>query len=258
LDEWETAITTLHRVLGASLCRVYERRARDRRRERVVLSYEADDAINRGRVVVYVNGDVYPEWLEKGGDVKILLGAAVSAPNRLHAADFEDRRNELMQVWERKHYLIRQAKLTNYLRQRRDDLKFMFLHPAYDVKELLPKIESQQALEERIHKEVMSLRDTDMDDIARTIMRLVCVIYYPNTPYREFLETMDQVSADHKDLPPREVATVAAIEMTAAWLASQVQVNRFEANVIHQETRVPEPESPEGAVDDEAQVPENA
>jgi len=260
LEEWEETMATLHRFLGASLCRAYERRARDRQRQRVVISYEADDAIRRGRVIVHVNGDVYPDWLEQGGDVKVLLGAAVSEPNRLHAKDFEGRENGLTQVWERKHYLIRQAKLTNYLRQRREELRFMFLHPSYDVKELLPETKlSVSELEQRVNQQVDALREEDLDDIPRTVTRLVCGIYYPGSPFLEFLETMDQVAQDHSDLPPREVATVAAIEMTASWLSSQVTANRFEARIEHQETRQPEPQpEEEGAVTDEAQVSESA
>lgn len=257
LEEWEEVTATLHRFLGASLCRLYERRARDRQRGRIVWSYEADDALKRGRVIVHVNNDVYPDWLERGNDVKVLLGAAVAAPSRMHMADFEGQEEALIRAWDRKHYLIRQAKLTNYLRQRKDDLKFMFLHPAYDVKELLPEGQSQKDIEARLEQQLKALREEDMDDMARTVTRLVCGVYYPNTPYREFLETMDQVAQTHKDLPAREVATVAAIEMTAAWLSSQVQTASFEP-LIAERRPEPQPETPREEVTDAAQVSESA
>jgi hypothetical protein len=229
LDEWEHAILLQHQYFGAQLAQGYVKRAQARTRQRVVWRYEAEQPMTDGRVVVVVNQDVYPDWLSRGGDVKALLGAAIADPARTHAADLTAVQADLIAVWERKHYLIRQSRLDNYLRQRRSHLRTLLLVPPQDVRELLPKDISAPELEGRVAKLLQSVQEEDLHDINRVISKLVCEVYYPNTPYRSFLDAMDRIAADQGDLPPREVATIAAVEMIAAWLAQQVSSLPFEA-----------------------------
>lgn len=225
LEEWNETTSRLHRVLGATLFNIYTQRSRARRQERVVLRYDADDAVRTGRVMVRTNGDVYSEWGENGGNVKVLLGAAVSAPGLMCAADLTRRADELIATWERKHYLVRQTRVERFVKERRNVLKTLMLYPAPEVKDLFDNQPTAAVIEARLGEELRRVRDADLDDVPRLVTRLVCNVYFPGTPYLEFLQTMDRVASDMGDgvHNAREVATMAVVEMTAAWLVSQVK-----------------------------------
>lgn len=254
LEEWNEASDRLHRLLGATLFNIYAQRARARRQERVVLRYDADDSVKTGRVLVRTNGDVYSEWGDKGGNVKVLLGAAVSAQGLMCAADLTRRADELVATWDRKHYLIRQTRVEKFVKERRNVLKTLFLYPAPEVKDLFDNQPTSPVVEARLSDELRRVRDADLDDIPRLVTRLVCNVYFPGTAYLEFLETMDRVATDMgNDVHnAREVATMAVVEMTAAWLVSQVKTTAVAFDVSRKVTAQTESEPHETDVPAEA------
>lgn len=227
LEVWEATLERLHRYFGAQLLQFYQKRAKDRQKQRLVFCYAADQAIRKGGFTVYVNGDVYPDWLANGGDVRLLLGAALLAPNRFHAGDFPEADAEaLITGWERQHYLIKQTAQDRSLRQQRDMLEHLLLQPSAEVKALLPDDLPYPATQTRVRQELMQLtgeRITDQD-----IARVVCRVFFPDTPYFEFLDTMERMARQFPDLPPREAATMATVELTAQWLVSQLQAVTYQ------------------------------
>lgn len=233
LEEWTAVTSRMHGVLGATLYSLYERRARHRKQERVVLRYDAANAVADGNVTVRTNGDVYPEWSAAGNNIKVLLGAAVSAQGLVAARDLNARATELVAVWDRKHYLIRQTRLDRFIRNQRQLLKTQFTYPQAEVKELLATeytAHTSKTLEDAIATAVGRVTDRQLEDIPRLITELVCTLFFKNTPYLEFLTTMDRIANDgaYDTNNPREIATLTVIEMTGAWLVSQVASQRVE------------------------------
>jgi len=265
IDEWEGALGQLHTLFGSLLCQAYQFRARARQQKRVVFRYDVEKQNEGQSVTVWANGDVYADWLEAGGSVKQLLGAAVMAPTRLAAKDLDAVKEDLETQWDRKHYLLRQAALDRYLSKRRDTLRTLLIHrPTGDDAEdeaagSLPEI-GYNELVTRVTREVKALREDDLDDPWRTITALVCNVYYPNTPYREFLLSMDRITKTHPDMPARELATLATVEMTAQWLVKQIRSESFVEDIRNHDEGsevVPE-ENPAAEVEPESPVAEEA
>jgi len=238
IDEWHHGMSQLHSLMGALLCQAYEFRAKARERERVVFRYdvERDARYGNDMITVHVNGDIYTDWLEQGGDIEVLLGAAVEAPTRMHAKDLEEAREELVRRWKRRHHLIRQTAMDRFLKKRRDNLRMLLVDAPNlndqndELSGALPSI-GYNELVERASKELKALREEHFDDPWRTIVRLVCRVYYPNTPYEEFLTAMDRMAKVHGDIPARELATLATVEMTAQWLAKQIRSEPFTPDI---------------------------
>lgn len=267
LAEWELALKKLHGMFGALLLQAYQMRARARARKQVVWRYEVENPMVDGRITVYTNADVYQEWLEQGGDVKMLLGAALVAPARRLAVDLENDRENLIAQWEKKHYLIRQARLDLFLRTRRQHLRetFSYCRQIEGASDLLPP--DLTGMEDRLEAQLRALREEELDDPMRLITKLVCEVFYPGTTYRKFFEEMDRAAGNFPDLTPREAATLATVEMVTQWLASQVQVRPFTPDVraavvsptpveapVSEEApseSVDAPEAPEEEVEDE-------
>lgn len=264
IDEWESAIGRLHTLVGSLLSQAYQFRARSRQQERVVFRYDVTQTQEGQSVTVWANGDVYADWLEAGGSVKQLLGAAVMAPTRMTAKDLADVKDDLETQWDRKHYILRQAALDRYLSKRRDTLRSILIYRVAGeesenaIADALPEI-GYNELSERVTREVKALREEDLDDPWRTITSLVCNVYYPNTPYREFLLAMDRTAKTHPDMPPRELATLATVEMTAQWLVKQVRSDTFVPDIrTSDEEGGPATENPAEAVEEETPVAEEA
>lgn len=228
LEEWEAAMICLHSMLGSTLLHAYQWRAKAERQRRVVFRYETP----KGNQIhtphkVWVNPDVYNDWLQDGGSPKVLLGASIVAPAAMASADFKGRHDELIAAWDRHHHLKRQVVLDRFLSQRRETLQMLLLDrpdgEGYDLPEL-----DYDTLRTRVNHELAALKEDDLDDMWRTITTLVCNVYYPNTPYRGFLESMDRISKTQPELPPRELATLATVEMLSRWLTNQMGSASFE------------------------------
>lgn len=226
LSEWETAMAQLHGLMGATLLMFYQRREKDRRIGRLVLKSTADTPYEDGIVHVTVNGDIFGQWVDKGGDTRQLLGAAVTDPTRVAVDDLDDAKQGLIDAWERKYPMIKQHRADKALANRRDMLKTILVERvgglSSDLEESLPSIATME-LRKRFNAEIQATQIDEFDDTWRLITRLVCNLYYPHTPFLAYLRNMDRLASVHKDLPSREVATLAVVEMVAQWLADQAR-----------------------------------
>lgn len=254
IDEWESTLGRLHNLFGGLLAQAYEFRAKSRQRQRVVFRYDVEEGGPAEAICVWANGDIYADWLEQGGSVEVLLGAATEAPTRMHAKDLDAVKNDLVKRWNRRHYLLKQTAMDRYLSRRRDILRLQLMYGISDEGEsevagALPEI-GYQELSHRVNAELKALRDEDFDDVWRTITALVCNVYYPNTPYKEFLSEMDRTAKLYPDMPARELATMATIEMTAQWLAKQIKSEPYSQDIREREDPLPNPaEEPERGED---------
>ena len=223
-ETWESAIGKLHTYFGALLCQAYTDREKNIRHERLVMQYDVTDTGPGGQSVnVITNGDVHADWAAEGKDIRVLLGAAVVSPTRMYIADFHGHEDELIRQWERKHYFLKSKALDEYLKHRRQTLRGIIFSCEQDTDCPTLATCSYSELSQRLDRELACITEEALDDVNRTIVALVCDVFYPGSTYKAFLQTMDRIAKDYPNVTSaREVATLAAIEMTGIWLARQL------------------------------------
>lgn len=253
LEEWSQAMLGLHQLFGAYLLRAYQRRIDAIKRKQIVLSSVGQNPVETRTVSVMVNGEVYREWLEQGGEVEALLGAAVYAPQYTTAAHFEQGGAVVADRWRKLYPLIRQACIDNAARKRRQDIQALMLSGSRVTGEYLPNI-SYAELQEHTTAALKQVSEADLDNPYMVFAKVVCMVYFPNPIYYQFLEAMNRYSAIHQGVDARELATWALIDVAACWLADQVQVCSFEPNVDPNAT-LPQPEATQ---EGEAEQAENS
>lgn len=249
LNEWQDGIARLHGLLGYFLSKAYRFRARAREQGLVVFSYDVDDPVKDGRVVAHVNPDVYEDYIENGGSVQAILGAATTAQGCRTEKALREKGEDLEKAWERKHHFIREAKRERWIAQRRDLLRVQMQHgadagdPDDDESPSLPALSERERVD-RVNAALRRIQETDLDDPWRLITRLVCSVYYPNTPYLTFLMSMDRIKQENPEMEVREAATLATRDLLAKWLADQARTVAYNP-VIKESAGEPEGETNE-------------
>lgn len=242
LAEWEEALEYLHRALGSMVNHAYNRRVRDIRNGRVIFNTQLkvpEEGFSSG-FCVGVNGDVYGEWLETGGDVKQILGAAVTESGYVTRDQLDQHREELITAWDRRHGLLKRTRETNIIRGRSRqiaDMLSMWFRDSELASEL-PEI-TEEEVKTRAVQYLKGVKDERFEDMPRLIKDLFCVVFYPTDNFHEFLDIMDN-AMDGGATSAREASLVAVVDLVARWLARQVDSRPIEYEIADEPTSAPE------------------
>lgn len=225
LEEWSRALLELHQLFGAYLVHAYQMRAQAIQEQKLIIDAQARNPVANRSVSVLVNGDVYRDWLEAGGEVELLLGAAVYAPNLTTAPQLQER-HDLIEQWHKLYPLIHDACLDHAVRQKRQIMEELLMHTGGEVNTLLPPIDYKE-LVEHVPVAMRQLSEEDLENPYLAFTKVVCQVYYPTGSYLNFLKAMNGMAKDHPGNSGRELALRALIEVTADWLAEQIKVETF-------------------------------
>lgn len=225
LEEWQQHMRVLHRYAGALLSYCYQKRIKDLNGGVIVYNYQLPGVYD-GIYAVTVNGELIKPWLENGGDIKMVFGALVSNPALKSIAQLEEHRDELIKVWDRKYYMLKQLTQDSSFRNSRDGLKSAFMSTIRrgDNGFELPETLTFDEISKRLDNELAVFKEKDFEDLPTTIKCLVCRVLYPNTPYLEYLNSMDNAAKEAPELNAREAGLIALIDLVGSWLAKQIDV----------------------------------
>lgn len=251
LEEWESAFQRLHNYFGATLGYAYQRRAQAVRQTKIILSSRVGTP-EEGRIHVVVNGDTWTQWTESGGDVKQVLGAVLVDPARKHAKDLDDAKESLITAWDRKHYIYKSIKADKFSRARRSVLTDLLAgkYAGAEYSDHLPPL-TDEVIRDRAGKYLATVTDKGLECTATVVKDLICAVWYPDTPYCEFLNVMERMGKEHVGMAPREVALFSTAEMLAQWLAKQIS-----AYAVDYDIRQSEPVSHSTAVASDDAIPD--
>ncbi len=220
LEEWETTMTDLHAMLGLRLHALLLQRAKYFKEGRLVIDYDVNEpSKSYGHLHVYANGDILPSWLENGGDVKELMGAATYNTGNVLLSHFEEHGKALASRWDTKHAIIRAEFYTSQMRSRRKDIAMVVADVfGFDS-------ETHDAAIQYVSK----IPDKKLDDTWGVIFDTVCAVKYPNPMYRQFLDSMTYFG--ERTVDARETALLSSIEMLSRWFRSMVTWNYFDNDI---------------------------
>lgn len=246
-EDWTHTLRLLHEMLGAYLLRAYQRRAQDVQNGVLVLRSEAANAIENRRLVVYINGDVEPQWKAQNGDISEVLGSALETEGQQTLARLAERKAYFVQKFQAVYPLIQQAARDNADRSRRKDMIEAFLTQA--AQGTLGELQVEE-LRDKVVDAIRQVRPEHLCNEFIAFGQLICRVYFPESIYWEFMELMDKAGQEAPEASRRELSTQALLTLYAVWASQQVRVERYKPEVVE---AAPAPlEEPTGGEAEEA------
>lgn len=246
-EEWTHVMRMLHEMLGSYLLRAYNRRAEDYRNGVLILRSESSNAIANRRLVVYLNGDVEPQWKAAKGDLSEVLGSALESEGSQTLTRLAERKVYFVQKFQEVFPLIQAAATDNAERNKRKDMIEAFLTQA--AQGTLAEMEVE-GLREKVMAAIRAVRPEHLDNQFIAFGQLICQIYFPESTYWEYMQLMDKQSIENENASRRELSTQALLSLYAAWAAGQIKVERYAPEVAEQPPAALE--EPSGAEAEEA------
>ena len=226
--EWTIVMQMMHECFGFYLGRAYLNRLDMRERGELILRNEATNPIETRRAVVIVNNDVSAPWLNAGGDIQAILGAAVENPGITNVEIISKNSDAYVRRWLSIYPLIKQAAIDYADRHIRNDVITTFLRMA---RETSLKDITVDEVDLRMQAAMRTLSRDDLRNAYKTFSTLIVEVYYPNSNYKAFLEAIDEYGEDFPGATIRELNTQAIITLTAIFLAKQVKSEKFEPEI---------------------------
>lgn len=226
LDNYRLAIALVKQQAGLKISLLLKEIARVDRDRQMVMSYPAVRSIGGNTTVSIVVVDyLYNQWLSDGGAPEILFGAALS--DRLtDPAILLEKREYYIGVWTREVAMMRSSRTSTRLAVARRCIKDELTR--YVNEQVDGDLASIGLNKGDQHKRIVVMADAmtmyDLDTLYSCIRKMVCAILFPHTDALMVLETIDHIGKDNPELPIREVALLATIDILVKWVFKQLVI----------------------------------
>lgn len=255
LETYREVLTQLMEMIGIQLCENYKARETARKNQRLVfaidnsLDWDSVSGLAAKSLCVTVNSDLFSTWIERGGQTEALLALGVDNLSIRSIPDINAQHEALVKRWQQYYARLQARVQAEWVSYRRHALVTVVEH--LDASEIdavgnLPEL-PVATIRKRARDVVATFRDGDLDDSWRVTTKLVCEVFYPNTPYHRFLYAMDQLAEKNPQLPAREIASLATMEMVVQWLRDQMEVKQVDVKITEEGESTPASATPEEA-----------
>lgn len=232
LAKYREFLSTVIAQSGRALIRILERREKQLKRKELGIQYGTlgpDVSDDPSSNIIYVNGDVYNDWLKEGGQPEVLFGAALTDK----ATDYQmllEKKDYYLKVWARQARL-RETKVTN----QRFSLVVTALRKGV-AKQINNLNEDEEimvtdkgTLHSKLEEVLATVTPRMIEDLYYTARCVVCRTMFAHAPDAErILESIDQINKKDPELEPREAALYATVDLVVDWLAEHIQVSKVE------------------------------
>lgn len=199
---------------------------RDREKEQGVLvrHYPAVAEMYRdcGAQIV-VNGDLYEKWLEEGGCPDAVLGCFVS-DRSIYLKDIQEKCDEYAAKWSGHLRMLtdhaKTVRLKNIRTYIRDVIELYFS----EMKEELIVHGTLADYKQRLIQMLEQIYLGQIDDLYTVVRDTVCHVFFPNTDVLWILKNMDDISKDHPNCEPREIASMVTLHYVVRWVCRQMRL----------------------------------
>jgi hypothetical protein len=225
LDELRRQLARMREQAGRAIAAELRRRTRDLQTNYLVFAVRDHDwsYSPEGRKVVFVNNDVYLKYLNEGGTVESIYGAALAGV-RMDYGVLMENAEMYTKKWNKFIGLHNQRVSAQIYRTQREAARLamaMYINEQDQENLIQPKAD--------LHKKTVvclgNLQPKQFEDEAVAIRTLVCDVIYEHTNAKMVLNAMDTAELDNPDLNPRECALYATIDLLARWMAAQIEIN---------------------------------
>lgn len=224
LDEVRNIMANVREQAGRAVASEIQRRERDVRNKILVFSVRERDweFSKKGRLVIMVNNDVYLKYLEEGGTVESIYGAALLGA-RMDYDSLLTEAERYTKQWQKFIALHNQRVSAQVYQTQREAARVAMAQYVNRI----PEDDLHEPKEHLMGYVVSSLglcQPKDFEDEMVAIRNLVCDVLYHHTNAKMVLNAMDVAEQENPDMPPRECALYATIDLLARWMASQIEL----------------------------------
>ena len=190
---------------------------------RLVVAY---DRANK-RVTVVPN--IYRDYIKTGGTNEAILGALVSNGSELFVHEFIEKKDQYVRAWSQ-FVTISQTKFRNsYHAHFSDAMSLCFFSELKNAAALEQEFAAENPnyldkVKELYQQQMARVDNNDLEDIPRTVARVVTKSRYYYTDAYKILKTIDTVSKANSRISPKEAARMATIEYIADFMIAQMRL----------------------------------
>lgn len=170
---------------------------------------------------VVVNGEVYRQWIEAGGENEVLFGNSLTRNPVRDVETINLNKEKFLNEWNRHCAIVASTEATRrFVRMQEIFYSAFRAQLAAETDETL----NREAILGAFHQELAKISEKDLDCLYSLSLKLVCRARYPQTDAEEILSNINRVAKENPKLDIREAAAVAVIEYIACWIAHQIKV----------------------------------
>lgn len=239
LEQYREMMAGVLEQTGRMICRLFEHRRFDREQKRLVLNWPAENAEFMAQYPdlghLFVNGDIYDEWLAEGGTPEALLGSAVTDRSMNYSWLIENK-----DQYER-DYASRTAVVRSGQSSREYGVVLSALRDSITkaINEL-PEDRLVDGTRSNLHIKLDGyLQETYMQDVSekniyRTVRKIVCGVMFQNRDIRTVLDNIDTLREEHGDMEIREIALLSTIDLLTRWFSTLVDIKIGDVYCTHE------------------------
>lgn len=220
--QWESAMVKATNLFGEASRFLLEEIENNRKNRMLV--YDIDHA----QKVIYVNGDIYDEWLDAGGKPEILIGAALQATVKPTSYSYQvmlDNASQYMRSWTNYHASMRSKDESKRLANFKDGL-YNALVRAIDNTDHghFEDNVTSQVLKERAAQYTNGITSSSLITMETAVVDGVCDVLFPHTPAKDILKNIGKYVDE--GYAPEESATLVMVDYIATWIADNMLISR--------------------------------
>lgn len=227
LSDYKVYMSALAEQSGQQVAAAFRMRQDNDRRNQLLLStpYRGEAGLPVGDVLV--NGDVYGRWLKEGGVPESIFGAIHGNADDRSYKSLIDNASTYVETWTRA-FKINKARVefdrfNHFLEGMRQALLSQLAQLPKDYR----NTPEDRVYKERITEHLVKVKEGGVDEPWAIARKLVCRVFFSHTEAERVSWAIANVCKKNPEMPVREAALLAAVEIVPEWIAQQFTVKNF-------------------------------
>lgn len=175
--------------------------------------------------LTWVNGTVYRQWIEAGGQNEVLFGNALARPQAFTVAAINERATELQSSWNRHAAVTATVEANRRFTRTKQLLASSFEEQIGEVAEGDASLAGDKAsVYKAFLEELECVREDELKDLYACVLKLLCRSRFCHTESERILSGIERVKRENPALDVREAAALSVMDYIAWWVATQFKV----------------------------------
>lgn len=172
---------------------------------------------------VYVNKAVYDRFMDEGGDVETILGAAVSGDKKTYLEDIVANTEKYKQAWAYQVTLAKQnAESGMLLSVRRAISDYLRQYVKTSDDEVVRA--NVRTILDNVDDFCSHVYNPELKDVDILAMKAVCLTLFNHTDAIEILRGVNEAMVMNEDISKEDALNLAVLNYVACWFADQIDI----------------------------------
>lgn len=221
LSDYKVYVSALAEQAGQQVASAFRGRQDNDRRDLLLLTtpYLTDGGLPVGDVMV--NGDVYSRWLKEGGVPEAIFGAIHGNANDRSYKSLLTNADTFVGTWTRA-FKINKARIDiDRFNHFLEGLRLALLTQLAALPLEWRNTPEDRVYRERITEHLVKVKEGGVDEPWGIARKLVCRVFFGHTEAERVSWALADACKRNPELPVREAALLAAVELVPEWMAKQ-------------------------------------